>query len=304
VPGFHRQNAGVELAEPDRATFVEVNRTSLRCWEWGDPDAPAIVFTHGAFDHGRLFDELAPRVAELGYHAVAVDLRGHGDSGRLGTGHAWWPVVLDLALLARHLGAPVGLIGHSMGAGQAMTMAAAFPELARFVVSLDGLGPPADAFAERDMREGAVKALGSIERLQTSPPRAYATVEEMAERRRAVNTRLTEDWALHLARHGSRLTEGGYVWKADPVFGVGLPNAFDIDLLDAELSGVACPLLVLMGTEPDMWSDLPHDERERRISMFADARLIEVAGAGHYVHLEQPDVVVGHIASFLAEVES
>ena len=55
------------LGEPDRAELVSVNRTELRLWCWGDATAPAVLLLHGAYDHGRMFDDLAPRVAALGY---------------------------------------------------------------------------------------------------------------------------------------------------------------------------------------------------------------------------------------------
>src|SRR5689334_3348147 len=114
--------------QPDRALFYDVNRTSLRVWEWGNVGDSVVLFIHGGFDHGRMFDGIAPRVAGLGHHAVAVDTRGHGDSGRLTSGTTWLTQVLDLALLARELGAPVGLVGHSMGGGLALSIAGAFPE--------------------------------------------------------------------------------------------------------------------------------------------------------------------------------
>ncbi|MGH9083855.1 MAG: alpha/beta fold hydrolase [Acidimicrobiales bacterium] len=78
-----------------------------------EPDRAELV------DHGRMFDELAPRVAALGHHAVAVDLRGHGASGPVDTGFAWTLLHLDLALLIRHLDAgPVGFVAHSFASGQ------------------------------------------------------------------------------------------------------------------------------------------------------------------------------------------
>src|SRR3954447_14736471 len=95
---------------PDRALFVAVNKTQLRVWQWGDTSRPVVLLLHGGFDHGRMFDELAPRVAALGYHVVAVDMRGHGDSGRLTSGITWLTQILDSALLLRELGAPAGLI--------------------------------------------------------------------------------------------------------------------------------------------------------------------------------------------------
>src|SRR5947209_974001 len=163
----------MELGQPDRATFVDVNRTRLRLWCWGDPSAPPVVMVHGAFDHGRMFDELAPRIAALGYHAVAVDLRGHGDSGPLWSGNAWLAMNLDLGMLARHLGAPVRYIGHSFGGGQALCAAAAFPDDVEWVVSIDGLGPPAAAFEEIAPTELATKAFDAIERLWERGPRQH-----------------------------------------------------------------------------------------------------------------------------------
>jgi alpha-beta hydrolase superfamily lysophospholipase len=91
------------LREPDRTELVAVNRTELRLWCWGDPTAAPVLLLHGAYDHGRMFDDLAPRVAALGYHVIALDFRGHGDSGPLDTGFAWALLHLDLALLVRDL---------------------------------------------------------------------------------------------------------------------------------------------------------------------------------------------------------
>src|SRR6185312_17524195 len=100
-----------------------------------------------AYDHGRMFDDLAPRIAALGYHAIALDFRGHGDSGPLDTGFAWTLLHVDVALLTRDIiGQPVGIVAHSFGAGQAMGVGGVFPELVRWLVFIDGLGPPKIAF--------------------------------------------------------------------------------------------------------------------------------------------------------------
>src|SRR6476619_5590906 len=129
IPPASRDNAAPVRREPDRAVLVEVNRTTLRLWCWGDPDAEPVLLLHGAYDHGRMFDDFAPRVAALGYHAIALDFRGHGDSGPLDTGFAWALLHIDLALLARDvIGKPVGVIAHSFGGGQSIGLAGAFPE--------------------------------------------------------------------------------------------------------------------------------------------------------------------------------
>ena len=65
---------------------------------------------------------------------------------------------------------------------------------------------------------------------------------------------------------------------------------------------VTAPVLALMSSEPDTWSDLDADEIERRIALFPDARWRSIPGAGHYVHIEQPQLVLGEIESFLSEL--
>ena len=293
------------MRDPDRVELVELNRTQLRLWSWGDPGAPVVVLVHGAYDHGRMFDGLAPMVAALGYHAVAVDLRGHGDSGPLGTGFAWALINLDLALLARHLGGPVGFIGHSFGGGQVGGVAAAFPGLVRWIVNIDGLGPPADAMRPPDDLAVAIRgSFDAVDRALLGSPRPWASLEEMAKRRARSNPRLPWAWALHLAQHGARPAEDGtgWVWKADPMFGVGVPSEFSEPMLEAEMRAVARPVLVLTGSEPDTWRDLSDAQITERVGWFPDARHIVVPGTGHYVHIEAPQAVIAHIETFLAEV--
>lgn len=298
----------LQLREPDRATFVDVNRTRLRVWEWGDEQAPALVCVHGAHDHGRMWDGLAPRLAdELGYRVLAVDLRGHGDSGRLSSGHAWMAISLDLGLLARSLGPdPVRLVGHSFGAGLSMYTAGVWPESVRWVVNLDGLGPSFDddeeAARPRDWAADAARSFASTERALFTPARRYATRHEMVERRAGVNVRLPREWVEHLVAHGSVEDEGGFRWKADPVFNVGFPGDWDVEGNITEHELVECPLLVLTGAEEDTWSDLTDDQVAQRLSHFKDARHHTIPGAGHYVHVEQPDAVMERIVGFVDEV--
>lgn len=315
LPHAIGQTAGVPGAEPTRSGFVDVNRTRLRVWEWGDERNQPILCLHGAYDHGRMWDGLAPRLASLGYRVVAPDLRGHGDSGRIGSGMMWNASALDVACLARELGPPVGVVGHSFGGGQALYAAGVWPELFRWVVNIDGLGPPTEVFAENDIVDVATRCVTAAERVLRQPPRRYATRDEMVERRQGVNVRLPAEWTRHLVAHGSRPAgeheheldgsdaAGGWVWKADPLFGVGFPDEFHIDHLHAEHAEVTAPVLVLTGAEHDTWSDLSAGELEQRLEHVSDARHVVVGDAGHYIHVEQPDAVLAAIAAFLDEVD-
>lgn len=284
--------------------FVDAAGTRLRVWEWGSATDPTVICLHGAFDHGRMWDGLAPEMATLGLHVVAPDLRGHGDSERLRSGHIWVTTALDIASLARHYGAPVGLIGHSFGGGQALTVAAAFPELVRWVVNIDGLGPPPEAFEdERDLRASAAEGIAAAERVLAGNPRRYASLEEMAARRGSVNGRLPPEWVRHLVEHGAVRDGDGYVWKSDPMFRVGFPDDFSLDYLLAEYDAVRAPVLAITGAEHDTWSEMTHEQLRVRIARLGDVRHHVVEGAGHYVHLEQLEATRDLILSFLGEVD-
>jgi pimeloyl-ACP methyl ester carboxylesterase len=294
------------VREPDRAELVEVNRTTLRLWCWGDATAPPVLLLHGAYDHGRMFDDLAPRIAALGYHAIALDLRGHGDSGPTDTGFAWALLHIDLALLVRDVvGTAVGVIAHSFGGGQAIGLAGTFPELVRWLVVIDGLGPPPDAFVMPDDIRGAIRtnAARTDRILFDRHRREWPSVEDMAAHRRAQNPRLSPGWADHLARHGSRRgPDGGWVWKADPMFGLGVPSHFDVELLAEEQRRVRCPVLVITGSEHDTWRDLTTEQEAERVGWLR-AHHVTVPGTGHYVHLEDPGATVAAMRAFFDEVE-
>lgn len=313
----HQEGPTLTLREPDRSVDFDVNRTTVRGWCWGDESAPAVIAVHGAHDHGRMFDELAPAVADLGYHVVAIDLRGHGDSGPISSGMFWSAAVVDLCEIAARLGrrtGPVGLIGHSMGGGLAFTAAGTAPERFRWVISLDALGPPAEAFPDLPLTTLAADALAGIERARRGP-RPWDRRADMVERRASVNIRMPRPWVEHLVVHGTRPATadrddaardgagddgaGPWVWKTDPRFQTGLPDGFNVDAALAENSELIHPVLVLTGTEDDAWSDLDHDEQARRVGMFRHATWVPIPGAGHYVHLEQPARVVDEITRFL-----
>lgn len=284
--------------------MVEVNRTTLRLWEWGSPDARPLLAVHGAFDHGRMWDGLAPALAERGFRVIAPDLRGHGDSGRLASGHVWACVATDLGFLARELAGDVGMIGHSFGGGQALFAAAAWPDLVRWVVVLDGLGPPPEAFDDEvDLVEVATRSFDALDRIRREEPRIYPTRTEMVDRRAAVNQRLPREWVDHLVEHGSTPVDGGFVWKSDPMFNVGFAGPFGIEHLRAEFEAVQSPTLVLTGGTMDTWSELTPDQIAERLGWLPDPVHRVIDQAGHYVHIEQPDATLDAIDDFLAEVE-
>jgi pimeloyl-ACP methyl ester carboxylesterase len=292
----------LDLPEPHRATFADLGRTSIRTWEWGDRSKPPVLLIHGGWDHGRMWDGLAPRIVDdLDRFAVAVDVRGHGDSGRLPEAGPSWPMfMIDMAQICQRLGPPVMLVGHSFGGGLVLAIAAAFPELVERVVNLDGLGPPPEMMLVQDHAAVAERWLYDADRIHREPPREYPSVEAMAQKRKDINTRLPYEWCMHLATHGTKRGQGGgYTWKADPRFRLGSPEPFDEASLIAQYRVLNRPVLALSGTETDQWSFLSPEDRERRLDAFPDVEHHGVAHAGHYIHVEQPEETIRLIDAFI-----
>ena len=132
----------------------------LNTSRWGPADSSAIVCIHGVAQHGRVFADLGRRLAASGHSVVAVDLRGHGESGH----EPPWNLdthVADVAETIEALGIEQPTwVGHSFGGSVAAGLAARDPGSTQGVALLDpGLGvPPARALssAESERRDGSV----------------------------------------------------------------------------------------------------------------------------------------------------
>ncbi len=132
--------------QPHRRHFSH-DGLKMHYWEWGDPKEETYVFVHGVRDQGRSWDHFLDELISRGVpikHAVALDLRGHGDSEWPSTsrGYAHEDFLTDLAGLLKHLDKdPVTIIGHSLGGSMCLLYAGTFPERVKRMVLLESLGP-------------------------------------------------------------------------------------------------------------------------------------------------------------------
>ncbi|PBP16963.1 hypothetical protein BUE80_DR012313 [Diplocarpon rosae] len=112
----------------------------------------AIIFMHGLFGSKKNNRSISKALArDLGRPVYAVDLRNHGDSPH-DPHHDYLSMAADIAgFMAEHgLEAPT-LIGHSMGAKTAMTLALRSPDLIHDLVSVDNA--PVDVALQSNFAE-------------------------------------------------------------------------------------------------------------------------------------------------------
>lgn len=114
---------------------------------WGDPaSARTALLVHGLGSSAALMWRLGDALADAGWHAVAVDLRGHGDAPRsLDYTVAAFGADLE-ATLPDDGGAWDAVIGHSLGGAASTVAAASAAQWTRRLVLID----PAIAVEGRD----------------------------------------------------------------------------------------------------------------------------------------------------------
>lgn len=131
------------------------------------PQRPSIVFVHGAMHGAWSWDEhFLPYFAAHGWHAVALDLRGHGDSPISGSVRfaSIRAYLADLAEVTGRFANPPVLVGHSLGGFVVQRHLETQPAPAAVLV---GSTPPSGAMrltlrAMRHDPAGAVKAFATL----------------------------------------------------------------------------------------------------------------------------------------------
>lgn len=136
-------------AASDRVTFRTDDGVQIAA-TWYEPSsrsAPAVILVHMLHRSRRDWDGVASRLASEGIGALAIDLRGHGDSaGVTGDGESpdYSAMVRDLAaarrFVATRVQGRVGIAGASLGANLAVLEASADPG----ITSLALLSPSLD----------------------------------------------------------------------------------------------------------------------------------------------------------------
>ncbi len=289
-----------DLIGPTSSFYVS-QRLRLHFVDWGNEGAPPLLLIHGGRDHARNWDWVAHDLRRQ-YHVIAPDLRGHGDSAwAFGGMYAMVDFVLDIAQLLEGLQLfPITIVGHSLGGAIALQYTAVYPERVQRVVAIEGLGPP-PAMIEKMTGVPAFERMQNwidqMRKLAMRQPRRYPTLEAAIARMREENAFLSEEQARHLTRHGVQRNEDGtFSWKFDNYVRAFSPYRFDVADVRTLWSRIACPTLLVRGTES--WASDP--EKDGRLTAFRNARFVNVPGAGHWVHHDRLDDFLRILRLFLA----
>jgi pimeloyl-ACP methyl ester carboxylesterase len=283
--------------EPRQHLF-ESQRLRLAYWGWGDPARPPCICLHGGVDQARSWDRMAAALSD-DYYVVAPDLRGHGDSQwAIGGEYSTSQNVVDLMALIDRLDGPVRVLAHSFGGHVTFMAAGAFPERFHSIVAIEGRlagWTQRRPFSPERLRE----TVTARRNLETRTPRVYPSIEAARQRLSQQNPRLSPSLARHIAGHAVRPVEtgageAGYVWKFDNWARPGVRNEeVSLDEAKAFFARIDRPVLYIVGGDSGAKQDM-----QSAAEHFPNARALVVPGAGHWVHHDEPDLVIDAAREF------
>jgi pimeloyl-ACP methyl ester carboxylesterase len=256
---------------------------------WGDPDGPLVILQHGGGQTRHAWRGAGETLGAAGYHAVAIDARGHGDS-------SWAPdgiygqdiMVEDLVEVIGQLGnrRPV-LVGASMGGGTSLVAIGEDHVDATALVLVD--------IAPRIEEEGAQK----IQAFMGQKPDGFDSLEEVADAIASYQPHRTRPRNLDGLAKNVRLGEDGkYHWHWDPRFRTGRRDLkARQNRLEACARNLALPTLLVRGGISDVLSE---EGARSFLAMCPHSEFVNVTDAGHMVAGDRNDIFSNAVIDFLS----
>lgn len=292
----HR-NKGVILMI--RLYTTDLNGVPIHYAESAGP-GPALLFIHGATGSHTTFLPFFPELARYA-HVYAVDLRGHGQSGRTPDAYRLADYGRDIAAFLRQVaGRPAVLAGHSLGGYIALWVAAEEPDLVERLFLED---PPIYLTEPSRFQETMFYQFFTI--LHRDLPVHHArggTLEDMVSY-----------WGqMPFNEHQTMLDVGGPAWVRERAEQL---HALDPSTLEPALAGkglgdyspdellarVHCPTR-LLAAQYEFGGAMTAEDVAQTTIHLADCEHTVFTGVGHSIHEERPEAYVQKLTQFIAKV--
>jgi epoxide hydrolase 4 len=266
---------------------VVVNGVELHYVEAGA--GPLVVLAHGFPEFWYSWRRQIPALVAAGFRVVALDLRGYNESAKPAGVEAYklTTVAADIAALIEHLGAPCVLVGHDWGGFASWVVAMTRPELIRRLAILN---IPHPAPFAREMRRHFSQKLRMAYQLYFQPPGlAELTMRPIFRR---------------VMRRGGRFSAADIVeydkaWS-QPGATRAMANYYRaIRKYRSELrpliKPIEKPVLLIWGEKEPVFRRSTTEDFDEWVP---DLRIARIAGAGHFVQTDEPEIVSDLLIEF------
>ena len=255
---------------------------------WGDSSGPLVILQHGGGQTRHAWKGTGVTLAAAGYHAVAFDARGHGDSDWAANGdYTQDAMVDDLVAVTDAVGGgrPV-LVGASMGGGTSLVAAGEGYVDATALVLVD--------IAPRLELDGAAK----IQAFMSKGGDGFATLQEVADAIADYQPHRPRPRQLDGLAKNVRLGEDGrYHWHWDPRFRTGPRDMEERrKRLETCTRQLELPTLLVRGGLSDI---LTEEGAQEFIGLCPHAEYVNVPGAAHMVAGDRNDIFGAAVVDFL-----
>lgn len=264
---------------------------------YGDSSHQTILLAHGGGQTRYAWASVAKRLGAAGWRALAVDLRGHGDSDWASDGnYTHGRYGEDLVELAAAMGAKPVVVGASLGGNSAMLAAGSFGKEAFRALVLVDVTPRLDP-------EGVDRILSFMDRHIDA---GFGSFDEAAD---AIAGYLPgrqgrKSNVASLERYLRKREDGRYRWHWDPRFVRGDRDSrlspAHVEKIAAALAETDIPVLLIRGSK----SELVDEEAVRNfLELAPHAEFEDVVGAGHMIVGDRNDVFAQTLDRFLQKLE-
>jgi pimeloyl-ACP methyl ester carboxylesterase len=251
-------------------------------------ERPAILMLHGGGQNRYSWKNTGQILADDGFHVVALDSRGHGDSDRSPTAnYSVESLCADTLQVIYQIGRPTVLIGASMG-GLTGILAAheAGAELVTKLVLVD--------VVPRFEKDGSAR----IRDFMFSGVDGFDSLEQAAEAVSAYLPHRTKPRSPEGLKKNLRLRDGRWYWHWDPAF---LTKPADdpyirMDMLEQAAINLEVPILLIRGKLSDVVSA---DGVQDFLTKVPRAEFVELSGAGHTAAGDDNDAFSGVVVEFV-----
>lgn len=257
-------------------------------------DGPPLIIVHGLYGASDNWLSIGKALAR-DFHVYLVDQRNHGQSPHSDT-HDYPAMRDDLLTFMDSQGLDKAvLVGHSMGGKTIMFLAEAYPDRVDALIVID----MAPTTCHPDDRSSQARTHQAIVRGMLSVDFSRVKKREDVDEQLAVFVH-SKKIRNFLMKNVARTGEGGYYWKLNAaVIGKELPSIFEGLDLSKYTPGngiTGFPVLFIRGEHSDYINDdcIPAIKR-----VFPMAEMVTIPDAGHWLHVEQPDLLVKTIRYFL-----